>query len=342
VVGGALMAAEMAEQPAVLAGLASRRLEIIERVRAVVPEPLNGIVLIARGSSDHAAIYGRYVLQPAAARPVVLAAPSLHTLYNSPLHCPGYLAVAVSQSGRTPEIVTVLERHMAAGATGIAVTNDPGSPLAELAQTTIELGAGDERAVPATKTFTSELAAFAIVAEALGEVPWGSEDWAALPSALTDVLENLEPARRVAEGLAGAEGLISVGRGYLFSVALEAALKLKETTSLLAEGYSAADLRHGPVAVIERDFPVLAFSAPGPAAGDMNELTEWLALTRGARIYKAAPRADAQLPLPPGVPEALMPIPAVVRAQQVAHELALHKGMNPDAPEGLTKITPTI
>lgn len=335
------MASEMAEQPSVVARLAARRPEIVERVRAVLPDPLTGVVLIARGSSDHAAIYGRYVLQTTAARPVVLAAPSLHTLYGAPIRCDGFLAIAVSQSGRTPEIVTVLERHMEGGARGIAVTNDDGSPLAMLADATIPLGAGEERAVPATKTFTSQLAVFAIVAEALGTVGWDDSDWARLPGALDNVLADRGPARRIAEGLVQAQGMISVGRGYLFSVALEAALKLKETTSLLAEGYSAADLRHGPVAVIERDFPVLAFSVDGPAERDIQDLTEWLARERSAHVYRATQRVDADLPLPADLPEPLAPIPAAVRAQQVAYELALHKNMDPDAPEGLTKVTPT-
>lgn len=335
------MAAEMEGQPAVLAAQASRRTEISEAVRSVLPGEPAGIVLIARGSSDHAAVYGRYVLQLATGRPISLAAPSLHTLYGSRMHCPGFLAVAVSQSGRTPEIVTVLQRHIEAGAVGIAITNDPSGPLAEVAAATIDLRAGEERAVPATKTFTSELAAFAMLAETLGEVSWNGGDWERLPGQVSEVLEDAEPPRRVAVEIGGAQGLISVGRGFMYAVALEAALKLKETTSLLAEGYSAADLRHGPVAVIEHDFPVLAFRASGPAAGDMKDLISWLTSQREARVLEVSDEELADLRLPGGVPEALAPIPAAVRAQQVSYELALLRGMDPDVPEGLTKVTPT-
>ncbi len=338
---GELMAAEMAQQPEVLTGLIERRAEVIQGLRAaIIPAPV-GLVLVARGSSDHAAIYGRYVLEAATGLPVALAAPSLHTLYNIKPKCEGFLAVGVSQSGRTPEIVTVLERLVAGGAQAVAVTNEPDSPLGQVARAVIPLGAGEERAVPATKTFTAQLAAFAFLAEALGRAAWGAQDWNRIPDAVAEVLDDPAPARTVAQAIDHAEGLLTVGRGYMYCVALEAALKLKETTSLLSEGYSAADLRHGPFAVVERDFPVLAFYAAGPAARDMLELTQWLRQSRGAHVLRVSEDPGADLPLPHIEPEPLVPIAAVIRAQQVAYELALHRGMDPDAPIGLTKVTPT-
>ncbi|MFN2490152.1 MAG: SIS domain-containing protein [Actinomycetota bacterium] len=335
------MATEMAQQPEVLSGLIRRRSELVEEMRAALPSDPVGIVLVARGSSDHAAIYGRYVLEAATGLPVSLAAPSLHTLYATKPKCRGYIAVGVSQSGRTPEIVSVLEALVRGGARAVAVTNEPDSPLAGAAGAVLDVGAGAERAVPATKTFTAQLAAFAFLAEALGDVPWGGEDWARLPGVVGRVLEDVHPAQAAAKSLGDAEGLISVGRGFMFGVALEAALKLKETTSLLAEGYSSADLRHGPLAVVERGFPVLSFAVAGPAEPDMTELMRWLREARGAHVLRAVQDPKADLPLPDGVPESLAPIPAAVRAQQVAYELALVRGMNPDAPVGLTKVTPT-
>ena len=254
------MAAEMREQPGVLAALSARRSEIAERVRAVRPDPLHGTVLVARGSSDHAAIYGRYLLEPATGRPVGLAAPSLSTLYGSPADYSGFLVVAVSQSGRTPEIATVVERLTAAGARTLAVTNEPDSPLAAAADAAVELRAGTEQAVPATKTFTATALAFAILAEALGPVSYGEDDWARLPAALEAVLDDPEPAESVAAAIGDAPGLLTTARGYCYPMALEAALKLKETAELLAEGYSAADLRHGPTAVVTAGFPILAMS----------------------------------------------------------------------------------
>ncbi|QBI21943.1 SIS domain-containing protein [Egibacter rhizosphaerae] len=333
------MHAEMAEQPDVLAQLADRRADRAAAIAAARPEPLHGIVLVARGSSDQAAIYGRYALEAAVGRPVALAAPSLHTLYGSEADYRGYLAVATSQSGRTPEIVSVLGAMREAGATTVAITNAGEAPLADEADVLIDLRAGEERAVPATKTFTAQVAAFALVAEALGTVPWTGRDWERLPAAVASVLADDLPAREAAEGLVDAAGIVSVGRGYLYAIALEAALKLKETTSILAQGYSAADLRHGPIAVIERDFPVLAFDAPGPAAEDMSALRAELA-ERGARMLRVGVGAG-QLPVPEGLAEPFVAIPGVVRAQQLARELALARGLEPDAPVGLRKVTPT-
>src|SRR5919108_5349424 len=157
------MAADMAPQPEVLRGLASRRAEIVSALAG--PEPA-GIVVVARGSSDYAAIFARYLLEAVGGRPVALAAPSLVTLYRGEPRLAGWLALGISQSGRTPEIATVLERYRAAGARTVAVTNDPDSPLARSADAAVGLGAGEEGAVPATKTFTAELVAVARVAEA--------------------------------------------------------------------------------------------------------------------------------------------------------------------------------
>ncbi|MCW3065560.1 MAG: hypothetical protein JWN32_2732 [Solirubrobacterales bacterium] len=337
---GTQMLAEMSEQPHVLGVLAGRRPELVARLRAALPERPLGIVLVARGSSDHAAVYGRYVLERASGRPVSLAAPSLHTLYEIEADYSGYVAVAVSQSGRTPEIATVLDRLAEAGACTIAITNDADSPLARTARAAVDLGAGPERAVPATKTLTAQIAAFAILAEALGPVPWSGRDWAALPGGVEAVLSDPEPAHRAAEAIGDADGLIAVARGYLYCVALEAALKLKETTAILAEGYSTADFRHGPIAVVERDRPLVAFAARGPAAPDVEALMDEVRV-RGGRVIAVSDATDADVSLPRDVPEPLAPIPAAVRAQQLARELALMRGVDPDAPFGLAKVTRT-
>ena len=191
-----LMAQDMAEQPAVLAALVARRDEILESLAGPAPA---GIVIVARGSSDHAGIFGRYLLEAATGLPVALAAPSLQTLYGVRPRVEGWLAVGISQSGRTPEIATVLERFREAGARAVAVTNDPDSPLARGASVHVSLGAGEERAVPATKTFTAQLAAMALVAEALGPLPFGAADWERLPGLIEEVLGDPAPAERVAD-----------------------------------------------------------------------------------------------------------------------------------------------
>jgi glutamine---fructose-6-phosphate transaminase (isomerizing) len=330
---GVHMEADMRAQPEVLRALASAD-------RPALGEPPEAIVIVARGSSDYAAIFGRYLLEAATGKPVALAAPSLQTLYGLESKLAGWLAVGISQSGRTPEIATVLERYRRAGARTLAITNDPGSPLAASADAAIALAAGEEAAVPATKTFTAQLAALALVAEALGPVPWTTGDWQRVPETVAAVLDDFEPAERAAERLDGAGELVAVGRGYLMPVALEAALKLREAARLRAEGWSAADFRHGPVTVAGASLPVLAVSAAGPAAADVDQLAGELE-AGGATVLRLADDPRVDLPYPGELSEPLRALPAAVRAQQLALAVARRRGLDPDTPPGLSKVTPT-
>ena len=334
---GERMVADMEAQPGVLRGLAARRGELFAALAG--PDPA-GVVIVARGSSDYAAIFARYLLEAVTGRPVALAAPSLVTLYGAEPRLDGWLALGISQSGRTPEIVTVLERYGAAGARTVALTNDPGSALAAAADVQVELGAGEERAVPATKTFTAQLAAVAVVAEALGPVPWSERDWARLPSLVEALLADQRPAERASEALGDADELIAIGRGYLMCVALEAALKLREATGVRAEGWSAADFRHGPVTVARGDIPLLAVSATGPAAPDVEQLAAELERA-GTPVLRLSDADGAPLQYPGGLAEPLCAVPATVRAQQLALALALRRGLDPDRPPGLGKVTET-
>jgi glutamine---fructose-6-phosphate transaminase (isomerizing) len=333
------MAAEMAEQPGVLERLIGRADEIARLVRDLVPRPLAGTAIVARGSSDHASVVGRYLLELATGRPVSLVAPSLHTLYDAHFDYSGQLAVAVSQSGRTPEIVTTLRRLQDAGAIGVAITNDPDSALASAAHTAIGLDAGEELAVPATKTATAELVAFALLARGLGDARFGDADLAAVPGAVATVLADAQPAARVAATLAGETRLLVTARGLLYGAALETALKLQETAGIAADGISSADLRHGPIAIVGDSFPVIAVSAEGPAHRDIRELVAALRARR-ARVVTISTDEDGDLRFPPMV-EALASVVAVVRGQQLARELALAVGRDPDAPAGLRKVTET-
>lgn len=337
---GRQMAREMAEQPEVLDGLLRRRAELLERLRTLVPTPLAGIAITARGSSDNAAVYGRYLLEASARRPAGLVAPSLHTLYEAGVDFSGYLAIAVSQSGATPEITEVLQRLGDGGAATVAITNEEASPLGEVADAVIGLGAGEERAVPATKTFTSSLLAFAIVAESLGTVPWSEADLGRLPAAAAYALTDEAPATEAVEALRRARGLATVGRGYLYAIALEGALKVKETALVMVEGYSAADLLHGPIAAVGEKDAVIAFRASGPSAEEMRRLTLSLQ-DRGVQVIVVGQGEEAALTVASSLPEQLAAIPASVRAQQLAHGLSLAMGFDPDKPEGLSKVTLT-
>jgi glutamine---fructose-6-phosphate transaminase (isomerizing) len=337
---GTQMAAEMAEQPARLRQLIGRFDAIGELVRAVAPMPLNGITIVARGSSDHAAVYGRYLLETASGKPVSLVAPSLHTLYGIDVDFSGQLVIAVSQSGATPEIVRTLQALQDGGGSGLAITNDPESALARTAHEAIELEMGEERAVPATKTVTGQLTAFAMIASALGRVPFTRDELDFVPVWVQAVLDDPAPVVTATEALVGASQLIVVARGYLFAAALETALKIKETCSVMADGYSAADLRHGPIAAVTRGLPVVALRTAGPAFSDVASLVDELR-ARGAAVLVFGADEQADVQLPAQAPESLVPIAAVVRGQQLAHGLALRLGRDPDSPEGLTKVTVT-
>lgn len=334
------MAREMAEQPGGLRRLIGRFDQIGERVRTIAPAPLNGITIVARGSSDHAAIYGRYLLEAATGKPVSLAAPSLHTIYGVDVDYRHQLVIGVSQSGATPEIVRTLQALQDGGGRGLAITNDPQSPLARSAHEAIDLEMGVERAVPATKTVTGQLAAFAIIASALGRAPFTRDEFDAVPESLRAALDDTGPVAAAAHALVDASQLIIVARGYLFAAALETALKIKETCALMADGYSAADLRHGPIAAVTRGLPVVALCARGPALPDIESLVDVLR-ARGASVLVIGTGERADVLLPGELVEPLAPIVAVVRGQQLAHALALRLGYDPDSPEGLTKVTVT-
>ncbi len=337
---GQLMASEMAEQPGRLAALLSRRDELAKEVRSLAPPELAGTVLVARGSSDHAAQSGAYLLEMATGRPVALASPSVITLYRSRTDYSGYLLLAVSQSGQTPEIVEVVEVARANGARAIAITNDPLSPLAAASDLAISLEAGPELAVPATKTVTAQLVAFAIIAQALGEIGLDDKAAAELPGQVAAVLADQLPITELTGWLRGTDRLVTVARGILYGAAWEAALKVAETTSFLTVAFSAADLRHGPIAMASNSPPVLAFAHPGPASGDVVEVVSELR-RRGASVRLAGPVEGSDLGWPASAPEATAPVLAVVRGQQLALSLAVALGRDPDSPAGLMKVTPT-
>jgi glucosamine--fructose-6-phosphate aminotransferase (isomerizing) len=251
--------------------------------------------------------------------------------------------VGVSQSGRTPEIADTLERVGAAGAATVAITNDAGSPLAAAAGLTIDLQVGPEHAVPATKTVTAQLAAFAILAHALGDPLWPDEAWDEVPRAQAEVLADDASAATAGAAIARSGNHVQLGRGFLYAVALEGALKVAETTGLAASGFSVADFLHGPIAVARPGTSAVAYAAPGPVARDVREAAA-RAREAGAELIavgEEAGPADIHVGVPPGVPEALAPLVHILRAQQIALHATLALGRDPDRPQGLTKVTPT-
>jgi glutamine---fructose-6-phosphate transaminase (isomerizing) len=284
------MAAELAEQPEVLGRLVARHAADREQVRAVLPSAHAGTVLLARGSSDNVAVYGRYLIEMASRRPAGLAAPSLHTRYQADVDYSGYLVVALSQSGATPEVVETAASMRQAGAAVIAIANEPGSPLTQVGELALLTEAGPELAVPATKTVTAQMLAVAAIAAAYDSSLVAAADLAALPGAVASLLADSAASGgsrhsdTLADRWADARRLVVTGRGLAYAAALETALKIKETAQVHAEGLSSADLLHGPITA---------------------------------------------------------PILATVRGQQFALASSLRRGLNPDAPAGLSKVTAT-
>ncbi|MCW2691493.1 MAG: hypothetical protein JWM67_97 [Mycobacterium sp.] len=338
---GQQMAAEMAEQPAVLARLADRYAGIAAAVAALVGDgaPVPGVAFLARGSSDNAALLGRYAVELAAGLPTCLVAPSLLTSYGrEPSGFAGWLVVALSQSGRTPEIVDLAGRFAAVGARVVAVTNDEASDLARAAAVTVPLGAGAEVAVPATKTVTAQMLALLAVAGGIGGTPL-APDLAALPDRVSAVLDDTAGVDRAAELLAPHRRLAVVGRGLVYAAARETALKLQETTGVMAQGFSSADFRHGPIAVCGPEAPAVLLAGGGPADADTRGLRELLA-ARGAAsvLVGSAPGDDVAWAASDGATDCLL---ATVRGQQLALALCRRLGIDPDHPAGLNKVTLT-
>jgi glutamine---fructose-6-phosphate transaminase (isomerizing) len=320
---GTLMSAEMAEQPEVMERLIARAEQDATTVWKQAPVPLAGTVLLARGSSDNAAVFGRYMAEIVTGRPVGLAAPSLYTKYHAQVDWENYLVFALSQSGATPEILTTAAAMRDQGATVVGITNEPASPMRDAVDLLLSTDAGPERAVPATKTMTAQML---LLATALGVAGLDG-----LPDAVARILDD-DTTPPIAGQWRDIDRLIVTGRGLAYAAALEIALKIKETTGILAEGFSTADLRHGPIATAFAGAPVLLVDAGGPAADDTIELGEMLT-GRSASVVT--------LEVDPELPEPARAIGAVVRGQQLARALALAKGADPDAPVGLTKVTPT-
>jgi glutamine---fructose-6-phosphate transaminase (isomerizing) len=338
---GSQMRAEMAEQPQVLAALAARWPMLTAQVASLnrSTAPL-GVAFLARGSSDHAALLGRYAVELQTGLPTCLIAPSLATAYgNDPTGFDSWLLVALSQSGRTPEIVDLARRHAAAGARVVAVTNDPDSDLAQASHLTIALNAGAELAVPATKTVTAQMLAVLAIASGLGLGGLTTSQVEVLPEAVAGVLGDTEAPARAAQVLAAHNRLAVVGRGACYPAALEGALKLQETTGLMAHGFSTADFRHGPIAVCGPDSPGLLLAGSGPADADTLDLRAALA-QRGAPVLLAgtAPEADLSWPATGNLLECLL---ATVRGQQLALATSEALGVDPDRPAGLAKVTLT-
>jgi glucosamine--fructose-6-phosphate aminotransferase (isomerizing) len=300
----------------------------------------NSAVTVARGSSDHASSYLAYLIMSRMGRLVTSLPMSLITLYKSPLVTQGTLAVAISQSGQSPDVVEPIRYFRDGGATTVALVNDAASPLAEAAEWTMPLHAGKEQSVAATKSFITSLVAGARLVAEWQNDPELKDGIAALPDALRAAAQ--ADWSKAIDVLAPARNIMVVGRGISFPVALEAALKFKETSALQAEAFSGAEIKHGPMALIDEGYPLVIFATRGPTQAGLVALAEEMR-GRGAHVLLAAPAdiASRNLTLPVAATPDLDPIVAIQAFYVMAANLSKARGMDPDRPRHLSKVTKT-
>ncbi|NJN17921.1 MAG: SIS domain-containing protein [Oscillochloris sp.] len=339
---------EIHSQPHVLEALLEHGLPAVESAAAAIRNRrIDYIYLAARGTSENAGIYGQYIFGAFNGLPVALAAPSLFTVYNRPPQLSNALVIGISQSGQSPDIIGVIESAVQQGALSLAITNDPNSPLARSAALSLDIQAGVEQAVAATKTYTAQLLTLAMLSCTLAEDSERRAELAQLPSAVATILSAEEPIVAAAERLKDMRHCIVLGRGYHFATALEWSLKLKELTYVVAERYSTAEFQHGPIALVEPGFPILAVAPSDPDAATTRALLQRLADERGAELLVLSDDDDTLalgtmgLRLPPGVPSWLAPIVSIVPGQLFCYHLALARGLDPGTPRGLSKVTKT-
>ncbi|AXT48537.1 MULTISPECIES: SIS domain-containing protein [Chromobacterium] len=308
--------------------------------RALAVERPSLALTVARGSSDHAANYFAYLAMQRLGVPVVSLPMSLVTLHRAPLAVKGQLAVALSQSGQSPDLIDTMKALGAAGARTAALVNKHQSPLAAACEWVVPLCAGDEKSVAATKSYITSLSAVArLVAH------WQADD--ALLAALANLPQRLTEATRqdwtpAVDALRDAERIMVVGRGLGFAVALEAALKFKETCAIQAEAFSGAEIKHGPMALIDDGYPLLIFAPRGPEQQGLIDLAEEMR-GRGAKVLLAAPEniVSRDLTLALADDEALDPLLAIQSFYLMAARLSEARGLNPDVPRHLSKVTCT-
>lgn len=338
---------EIHEQPDTVARVVSTNQEAAARfTRRIETEEVSHVVVAARGTSDNAARYAQYVWGARNGLTVALAAPSLFSVYRAPPRLEGALVVGISQSGQSPDLVEVLLEAARQGRPTLAVTNEAASPLAAAADHLLELEAGPEQAVAATKTYTAQLAAVALISVALaGEGP-PAAGLTGLPRAVQVMLALSDAIAGHASTMVDIDQCAVLARGFNLATAFEWALKLQELAYVAAHPYSGADFLHGPIALVEPGFPILAAAPAGPTHIGLVELLSDLQRRRADLVILSDDPdtlglTEKGIPLPSGVPEWLSPVPAIVASQLIAYHLAVAKGLDPDHPRTLGKITRT-
>ncbi len=339
---------EINEQPERIRSLLSSQRKVVEKIASdICKRDVQYVFLAARGTSDNAGRYANYLLGAQNGLPLALATPSLFTYYKRPPKLKNALVIGISQSGKSPDIVSVLDEGKKQGCATLAITNEPNSPLGQSADHVIDIQAGIEKAVAATKTYTTELMSIAMLSAALSG---NKKHWKELSKVsvwMKEVLKQDKIIAQVAQRYRYMNQTIVLGRGFNYASAFEWALKLKELTYINAEPYSSADFAHGPIAMIEPGFPVLAIAPKGKVFNSMLEMLKRLREDISAELIvisndkKALALAQVPLTIPSNVPEWLSPLVSILPAQLFAYYLTLAKGYNSEQPRTIRKVTET-
>jgi len=339
---------EIKEQPERISSLLSSQRKVVEWIAGEIRKrDIQYVFLAARGTSDNAGRYANYLLGAMNGLPLALATPSLFTYYKQPPKLKNALVVGISQSGQSPDIVSVLDEGRKQGCATLAITNKPKSPLAQKADYVIDIQAGSEKAVAATKTYTTELMSVAMLSTALSGNKKHWNDLSKVSGWMEEALELDKGLAQIAQRYRYMEQAIVLGRGFNYATAFEWALKLKELAYINAEPYSSADFAHGPIAMIEPGFPVLAVAPKGMVFDSMLQMLKRLHDDISAELVvisndkKALALAQVPLRIPSDLPEWLSPLVSIVPAQLFTYYLTLAKGYNSEQPRTIRKVTET-
>lgn len=340
---------EILEQPEVATRLLSEGWENIQRIAASIKQQgVKYIFLAARGTSDNAGLYAKYLFGAHNRIPVALAGPSLFSVYAAPPNLEGALVLGISQSGQSPDILSVIEEGNRQGVPTLAITNDATSPLGQAATYCIDILAGEEKAVAATKTYMAQLLAIAMLSSALSDDGSLFEALQLVPGYQQQALGLEAVMQQAAAPYFYMDQCVVIGRGYNYATAHEWALKLKEMTYTVAEPYSSADFLHGPIAMVEAGFPVLMVATQGKVYPQLAELVQRLVGEHRANLLIVSDNEDllrvssARTQMPAGMPEWVSPMVNILPGQLFAYYLTQLRGLPTESPRGLSKVTKTV
>ena len=339
---------EIAEQPERIKSLLASQRKNVEQIAAAIKKRnIEYVFLAARGTSDNAGRYANYLLGAVNGLPLALATPSLFTYYKRPPTLKNALVVGVSQSGKSPDIVSVLEEGRKQGCLTLSITNETNSPLAQASDFVLDIQAGVEKAVAATKTYTTELMSVAMLSAALSGNKTLWTELSKVPGWMKQSLKQNDFISQVAQRYRYIDQTVVLGRGFNYATAFEWALKLKELTYIIAEPYSSADFAHGPIAMVESGYPVFAVVSKGKVFNSMLEMLTRLRSDISAELIvisndkRALSLAQVPLSIPADVPEWLSPLVNILPAQLFAYHLTIAKGFNTEQPRSIRKVTET-